>query len=205
MFWVLSIGLILAVLAILFANWKIPHDSKGFVYDEVDSIPPQKAALVLGAAKNIGNRPNLYFTYRIQAAKELYDAGKVQVFVVSGDNSRKDYNEADDMRAALVEAGVPDSIIPVSYTHLDVYKRQMQILILILTYPIYYFTLSIWGVLLTFLFCYLYQFWVYIQLFRKNSPIKTVCKTLASMVLSFLFVVIASSLVTFVFIFINHR
>lgn len=118
MFWVLSIGLILAVLAILFANWKIPHDSKGFVYNEVDSIPAQKAALVLGAAKNIGNRPNLYFTYRIQAAKELYDAGKVQVFVVSGDNSRKDYNEADDMRAALVEAGVPDSIIHCDYAGL---------------------------------------------------------------------------------------
>jgi Uncharacterized membrane protein len=42
----------------------------------------------------------------------------VQVFVVSGDNSRKDYNEADDMRAALVEAGVPDSIIHCDYAGL---------------------------------------------------------------------------------------
>ncbi|WP_313608081.1 ElyC/SanA/YdcF family protein, partial [Dysgonomonas sp.] len=36
----------------------------------------------------------------------------------SGDNSRKDYNEADDMRAALVEAGVPDSIIHCDYAGL---------------------------------------------------------------------------------------
>ena len=115
---ILTIAIIGIVAIIAFANWKIPHDSKGFVYDEVDSIPAQKAALVLGAAKNIGNRPNLYFTYRIQAAKELYDAGKVKVFVVSGDNSRKDYNEADDMRAALVHAGVPDSIIHCDYAGL---------------------------------------------------------------------------------------
>lgn len=117
-FSVLFIVLILVVCALLFANWKIPHDSKDFVFNNVDSVPAQKAALVLGAAKNIGNRPNLYFTYRIQAAKELYDAGKVKAFVVSGDNSRKDYNEADDMRNALIEVGVPANIIHCDYAGL---------------------------------------------------------------------------------------
>ncbi|NDV97046.1 hypothetical protein D0T84_19355 [Dysgonomonas sp. 521] len=117
-FGVLFIGLILVVCTLFFTNWKIPHDTKGFVYDSVDSVPVQKAALVLGAAKNIGDRPNLYFTYRIQAAKELYDAGKVKAFVVSGDNSRKDYNEADDMRNALIEAGVPANIIHCDYAGL---------------------------------------------------------------------------------------
>lgn len=95
----------------LFANWKIPHNTKAFVFDSTDSIPSQKAALVLGTAKNIGNRPNLYFTYRIAAAQELYKAGKVKNFVVSGDNSHQAYNEAEDMKNALIEAGVPDSII----------------------------------------------------------------------------------------------
>jgi len=115
---VVFIAFILVVSVIFFANWKIEHDSREFVYDNVDSIPAQKAALVLGAAKNIGNRQNLYFTYRIQAAKELYDAGKVKVFVVSGDNSRKDYNEAEDMRKALIEAGVPGNIIHCDYAGL---------------------------------------------------------------------------------------
>jgi SanA protein len=117
-FMILLIAFIPVVSVIFFANWKIPHDSKDFIYDNVDSIPAQKAALVLGAAKNIGNRPNLYFTYRIQAAKELYDAGKVRVFVVSGDNSRKDYNEADDMRRALIDAGIPGNIIHCDYAGL---------------------------------------------------------------------------------------
>lgn len=103
------------ILLIIFANWKIPHDTQNFVFDNVEDVPKQRAALVLGAARYIGNRENLYFSYRIQAAKELYESGKVKAFVVSGDNGRHTYNEPDDMRNALIEAGVPDSIIHMDY------------------------------------------------------------------------------------------
>ncbi|MFV0417516.1 MAG: vancomycin high temperature exclusion protein [Dysgonomonas sp.] len=112
---IFAIVFTLALLSILYTNWKIPHDTKDYIYDNVDSIPPQKAALVLGTARYIGNSPNLYFTYRIQAAKELFEAGKVKAFVVSGDNGRHTYNEPDDMRDALVEVGIPDSIIYMDY------------------------------------------------------------------------------------------
>ena len=115
---IILIHLIIIGLAVLFANWKIPHDTKDYVYNNTDSIPAQKTALVLGAARYIGGRQNLYFTYRIRAAKELYDAGKVKAFVVSGDNSTKDYNEAQDMHDALVEAGVPGDIIYMDYAGL---------------------------------------------------------------------------------------
>ncbi|MFV0313233.1 MAG: vancomycin high temperature exclusion protein [Dysgonomonas sp.] len=115
---IIFIPLIIIGLAVLLANWKIPHDTKDYVYNNTDSIPAQKAALVLGAARYIGGRQNLYFTYRIRAAKELYDAGKVKAFVVSGDNSTKDYNEAQDMYDALVEAGVPGDIIYMDYAGL---------------------------------------------------------------------------------------
>ncbi|MFT4221508.1 SanA/YdcF family protein [Dysgonomonas sp.] len=117
--WGIVLLALIAIVGVLaFANWKIPHDTESFVFDTVDSVPPQKAALVLGAARYLGDRQNLYFTYRIQAAKELYEAGKVKVFIVSGDNSRKDYNEARDMRDALVEVGIPDSIIHCDYAGL---------------------------------------------------------------------------------------
>lgn len=117
-FLIVFITFLFIVSIVLFANWKIPHSTEAYIYDNVDSIPSQRAALVLGAAKNIGNVANPYFVYRIQAAKELYEAGKVEAFVVSGDNSREDYNEAEDMRQALIEAGVPDSIIHPDYAGL---------------------------------------------------------------------------------------
>ena len=115
---IILVALILLIGIIAFANWKITNDTKDYIYNTTDSIPAQKTALVLGTARYIGNRQNLYFTYRIQAAKELYEAGKVKAFVVSGDNRTKDYNEAEDMRDALVDAGVPDSIIHADYAGL---------------------------------------------------------------------------------------
>lgn len=107
---------LLIVGLLVYANLKIPRDAKDYLYQEVDSIPQQKAALVLGASKYIrGGHPNPYFTYRINAAKELYDAGKVKAFVLSGDNGHQSYNEPEDMKNALMELGVPDSIIYLDY------------------------------------------------------------------------------------------
>lgn len=112
------LAILVVALITALANWKIEKDTKDFVFDDVNDIPAQKVALVLGTAKNIGNRPNIYFTNRIKAAADLYKAGKVKKFLVSGDNSRKEYNEPKDMRNALVEAGVPDSIIHFDYAGL---------------------------------------------------------------------------------------
>lgn len=107
---------IIVIIAIIFANWKIPHDTKAYIYNNVNAIPPQKVALVLGASPKLGNGvPNPYFTYRIKAAKQLYEAGKVEAFILSGDNNHKNYNEPQAMKDSLVQAGVPDSIIYLDY------------------------------------------------------------------------------------------
>lgn len=110
------IGIVICIVIIIigiivFVNWKVPHDTKDYIYNDTDSIPIRNAALILGTSRYIGNRPNLYFTYRIQAATELYKKGKVKKLVVSGDNGHDTYNEPQDMRSALMEAGIPDSII----------------------------------------------------------------------------------------------
>ncbi len=112
---VVAAFLIAAIVILVYANWKIPHDTKAYIFNDVDSVPTCKTALVLGTAKNIGNRPNIYFTNRIKAASDLYRAGKVKSFVVSGDNGRHTYNEPEDMCNALMEAGVPDSVIYMDY------------------------------------------------------------------------------------------
>lgn len=111
----ITVFILAAVAMLVYANWKIPHDTEAFIFDNADSIPSCKTALVLGTAKNIGNRPNIYFTNRIKAAQELYQSGKIKAFIVSGDNGRHTYNEPEDMCNALIEAGVPDSLIYMDY------------------------------------------------------------------------------------------
>ena len=83
-----------------------------FLSERPSELPRVDVALVLGCAKQLADgRRNLFFSARMAAAAELYRAGKVSYLLVSGDNSRPDYNEPSDMRAALVAAGVPASRI----------------------------------------------------------------------------------------------
>ena len=88
----------------------------GRIFSTTTQVPQNNVALVLGTSKTTrkGN-PNLHFTQRINAAVELYRAGKVQHLLVSGDNHIASYDEPTDMMNALVAAGVPTNAITRDY------------------------------------------------------------------------------------------
>lgn len=80
----------------------------GRCYDEIDRVPERAAALVLGTSKYVApGRPNLHYRYRMDAAAELYKAGKVKWLIVSGNGADSYYNEPRMMRDDLVARGVP--------------------------------------------------------------------------------------------------
>ena len=84
------------------------------VTKSVDTVKKQ-AVLVLGTNKHLSSKPgaeNLYFSYRIDKAVELYNAGKATRFIVSGDKTDSlNYDETIDMKESLVSAGIPDHMI----------------------------------------------------------------------------------------------
>lgn len=109
-------ALVVIIGAMWIADSVIKSGSQPYIYSDTDSITSPEVVLVLGTSKYArGGNLNHYFVRRITAAAELYKQGKAKAFVLSGDNSRKDYNEPEDMRVMLVEAGVPDSIIHLDY------------------------------------------------------------------------------------------
>ena len=113
--WIL-ICLTCCLLLIVVSNYWIISSTKTQLYSDIETIPVRKVGLVLGASKKtIRATNNLYFTYRIQAAYELFKAGKVQFLLLSGDNHVKGYDEPSDMREALIALGVPDSCIVLDY------------------------------------------------------------------------------------------
>ncbi|MER7047275.1 SanA/YdcF family protein [Streptomyces jumonjinensis] len=81
-------------------------------------VPAQEVAVVFGAGLWEG-RPTPYLAHRLDAAAELYRTGKVKVVLVTGDNSREDYDEPDAMRGYLSERGVPDDRIVSDYAGFD--------------------------------------------------------------------------------------
>ncbi|MFR9798407.1 vancomycin high temperature exclusion protein [Streptomyces sp. MS06] len=69
-------------------------------------VPRTEVAVVFGAGLWDGE-PSPYLAHRLDAAAALYRAGRIEVVLVTGDNSRRDYDEPDAMRAYLVRSGVP--------------------------------------------------------------------------------------------------
>jgi SanA protein len=108
--------LTICIAALLISNYWINSNTKAQLYANVNDIPPRKIALVLGTSKKSGTgTANMYFTYRMLAAYELFKAKKVQYLLVSGDNHTTGYDEPSDMREALIRLGVPDSCIISDY------------------------------------------------------------------------------------------
>ena len=116
--WITVPAVLLAAGAGIFAwycNYTVKRCSE-YCYDDTNKLPQSETALLLGAAKITPNGvPNLYFAGRIEAAAKLFHAGKIKHILISGDNSRKDYDEPTDMKNALIERGVPGSAMTLDY------------------------------------------------------------------------------------------
>lgn len=108
--------LLILGISIISSNYWIIKSTRQQLFSEVNKVPNNDVALLLGASKLLRNgHENLFFKYRIEAAAELYKAGKIKHIIVSGDNHKKEYDEATDMRDALISKGIPDSCITLDY------------------------------------------------------------------------------------------
>jgi SanA protein len=116
---ILWVSLILAITCLgtmYIANWYIDNHCEKFVFDDLHILPTNKVGLLLGTSKRLRDGSvNLYFKYRIEAAVNLYNAGKIKYIIVSGDNSQMYYNEPIDMKKALLQRGVPPEVIYLDY------------------------------------------------------------------------------------------
>jgi SanA protein len=105
-------------LGVLGCNWWLINSASGLMTRDFNKVAKHDVAIVLGTSPRAGGGANVFFTNRIATAVNLWKAGKVKQFVVSGDNRRKDYDEPTFMRNALMEKGVPESAIVRDYAGL---------------------------------------------------------------------------------------
>lgn len=110
------ISFLLVLFFIWICNFWVEHSTKRQIFANLEKIPFNEVGLVLGTSKYLnGGYQNPYFYHRIEAAAQLYHAGKVKHLLVSGDNSLKSYNEPKQMQVTLMEKGVPESAITLDY------------------------------------------------------------------------------------------
>ena len=108
--------MLLCVLALLPATWMFTA-ADGRLRTPAD-VPRTEVAVVFGAGLWDGE-PSPYLARRLDAAAKLYRAGRIRVVLVTGDNSRSDYDEPDAMRRYLTGHGVPDARIVSDYAGFD--------------------------------------------------------------------------------------
>ena len=85
---VIAIVLVLAV--VITCDCIVTSHAKGRIYSDISTVPHRNVGIVLGTSpiSTWNGRNNWYFTYRIQAAAELYNNGKVDKLIVSGGDYR---------------------------------------------------------------------------------------------------------------------
>jgi len=138
------LGVCLLILIVIGAcNIWIVKSTESKVYSDLEQLPDHRVALVLGTSyRSVGGGPNPFFQNRIEMAAMLYTMGKIDHFILSGDNSTRYYNEPVEMQKALIRKGVPASVITLDYAGLrtlDSVVRSKKIFgqnkILIITQP----------------------------------------------------------------------
>lgn len=106
----------LAILAIILSNVHINYKAKDKLYDNLIAIPKNRVGLVLGTSKFVNNNTiNLYYKYRLEAAYSLYKNKKIEIILISGDNSTVNYNEPSAFKQDLINLGVPEEKIILDY------------------------------------------------------------------------------------------
>ena len=112
--WTTCIMAFVCIVLMLICNQIVVNKAEGKAFSDIDSIKYNKVGLLLGTTPQarFDRITNYFFIYRIDAAKELYKAGKIEQILISGDeNSLDGINEPECMRDSLVARGIPASAI----------------------------------------------------------------------------------------------
>ncbi len=112
---------ILIIIGIVAPGAWVYYRYQGMIYDEPELVPPAPVAIVFGAAVRPDGEPSWMLADRVDAAVELYKEGRVRRILMTGDNSRPEYDEVTAMKRHAVELGVPAAKINLDYAGFRTY------------------------------------------------------------------------------------
>ena len=109
--WGLGLLVLLCSILTFICNQIVVSNAKAKVFSDIDSVRYNKVGLLLGTTPQarLTKVTNYFFIYRIDAAEQLYKAGKIKIILISGDdNSLDGVNEPECMRDSLIARGISE-------------------------------------------------------------------------------------------------
>ena len=113
---------IVAVLTVVVLLAGIYLWTRSVTYERADEVPAMPVALVFGAGVMPDGSPTPMLAGRVDRAAELYRAGRAAKLLMSGDNSRPDYDEVGTMRDRALALGVPPEAIVLDHAGFSTYE-----------------------------------------------------------------------------------
>lgn len=112
-----GLGLLIPVAVLLYVRVV----TATFRFNDATQMPSERVAVVFGAGVR-GERPTRILAERIEGAVALYQLGRVSKLLMTGDNSRADYDEVTVMGRYAEALGVSPDDITLDYAGFSTYE-----------------------------------------------------------------------------------
>ena len=103
------------------AVMRIATNGERFAAGDTKNLPDYDVAIVFGAGVLLDGQPTPYLQRRLDSAIDLYRAGKVNVLLLSGDNSTAHHNEPIAMQRYVLAHGVEEGDTVLDYAGFNTY------------------------------------------------------------------------------------
>jgi vancomycin permeability regulator SanA len=113
-------GLALVLIGVIFLRWFFIAKYSDRIYSNA-SVPSRTTVIVFGAGVYAGG-PSFILKERMNVAAALFQAGKVERVLLSGDGRAVSFDETTVMETLAQESGIPRSVIVIDPVGYDTYS-----------------------------------------------------------------------------------
>ena len=104
----------------------IVYTTSASIFSWMDNVPHTQAAMVLGASVTAEGALSPILQERADEAIALYQAGKVDKILVTGDNATLTHDEVDPVGKYMVALGIPKDDIFLDHAGFDTYSSMYR-------------------------------------------------------------------------------
>ncbi len=125
---VLAVALIAALAAFFVINSVVTGEADRYIFDidETENLDSADCVLVLGARVYGDESLSAVLKDRVDYAISIYEAGKAEKLLFSGDHGQTDYDEVNAMMDYAVEKGVPKEDIFLDHAGFSTYESMYR-------------------------------------------------------------------------------
>ncbi len=118
---------VILIAFVFFITLNIQNFSKPYIVNkESPDKPSCYTAIILGASVHKNGNLSSILLDRVNSALDLYKAGRVKRFLLSGDHGQTDYDEVNTMKNYLIKEGVDSSDIFLDHAGFDTYSSMVR-------------------------------------------------------------------------------